>query len=219
MHCIPTCRRSKAERNKRIVRWYMLATLMIFSASSRGTSWLHKAKVEQTFTVARSYGAILVMTNVRYATIEPAGVLKDLIYSTAFNKHQLLVSELYTCSSYARLLAPKQTHAVQLALEASAHHGLLHGTDDFKWTHTADGGDFMSGTSKDGTSAFAPLFRLVGREKTFRKLPIRELSPPKWRRIVENTQFSRPSSRAASPNSWRVDGPRCRDDSDMDDES
>ncbi|EPS99865.1 hypothetical protein FOMPIDRAFT_85658 [Fomitopsis schrenkii] len=150
-----------------------------------GASWLHKAKVEQTFTVTRSFGAILVMTNVRYATLEPSGALKDLIYSTAFNKHQVLVSELYTCSSYARLLAPKQTRAVQVTLEASAHQRLLRGTEDAKWTHTADGGDFMNGLSKDRGHAFAPLFRLVGREKTFRRLPIRELSPPKWRRVVD----------------------------------
>lgn len=165
---------------------------------SRGTSWLHKAKVEQTFTVTRSYGAILVMTNVRYATLEPAGVLKDLMYSSAFTKHQLLVSELYTCSSYARLLAPKQTHAVQVALEASAHHGMIHGTDDLKWTHTADGGDFMNGTAKDGNPAFAPLFRLVGRERTLRKLPIRELSPPKWKRVIDDRQLRHLPSRASS---------------------
>lgn len=185
---------------------------------ARGASWLHKAKVEQTFTVTRSFGAILVMTNVRYATLEPSGALKDLIYSTAFNKHQVLVSELYTCSSYARLLAPKQTRAVQVTLEASAHQRLLRGTEDAKWTHTADGGDFMNGLSKDRGHAFAPLFRLVGREKTFRRLPIRELSPPKWRRVVDVCQLSRPSSRAASPSGpRRVDGSRCEDDSDRDD--
>ncbi|KAI0727960.1 hypothetical protein C8Q72DRAFT_974770 [Fomitopsis betulina] len=183
-----------------------------------GASLLHKAKVEQTFAITRSYGAILVMNNVRYATLEPAGALIDLIYSNAFKKNQVLVTELYTCSSYARLLAPKQTRVVQVTLEASAHQRVLCGQEEAKWTHTADGGDFMSGTAKDGEHAFAPLFRLVGRKRKFRTLPIRELSPPKWKRVLDVSQLSHPSSRAASPSGYRrINGSKCADDSDSDD--
>lgn len=61
-----------------------------------------------------------------------------------------------------------------------------------KWTHSADGGDFMSGTSEDGAPAFTPLFRFVGRERSFRKLPIRELSPPKWWRVAHINRTTRP---------------------------
>ena len=138
--------------------------------------------------MSSSYGAILTMASARYVSLEPSGALKDVIYSTAFDKNHLLVSEAYTCPSYARLLVPKQKRVFQITLEASALHGFL----PVKWTHSADGGDFMSGTSEDGAPAFTPLFRLVGREMSFRKLPILELSPPKWRRVVHINRTTRP---------------------------
>lgn len=198
--------------------WMLLRYIFPTHSHTRSASLLHKAKVEQTFAITRSYGAILVMNNVRYATLEPAGALIDLIYSNAFKKNQVLVTELYTCSSYARLLAPKQTRVVQVTLEASAHQRVLCGQEEAKWTHTADGGDFMSGTAKDGEHAFAPLFRLVGRKRKFRTLPIRELSPPKWKRVLDVSQLSHPSSRAASPSGYRrINGSKCADDSDSDD--
>lgn len=142
--------------------------------------------------MSSSYGAILTMASARYVSQEPSGALRDVIYSTAFDKNHLLVSEAYTCPSYARLLVPQQERVFQITLEASALHGFLRsGGDPVKWTHNADGGDFMSGTSEDGGPTFTPLFRLVGRERSFRKLPIRELSPPKWRRVVHINRTTR----------------------------
>ncbi|KZT63773.1 hypothetical protein DAEQUDRAFT_88826 [Daedalea quercina L-15889] len=151
-----------------------------------GVSWLHKVKVGQAFTVNRSYGAILLMLNPRLTSLEPSGTLHDLVYSTAMKKRHLLVSEIYHCPSYARLLAPKQSHTVKLSLEGGIHQGLIQGKEAFQWIHDADGGDFKSGIIEGGDTAFTPLFRLVGREtRHLRKLPILELAPPKWRRVVD----------------------------------
>ncbi|KAH9935402.1 uncharacterized protein B0H18DRAFT_412544 [Fomitopsis serialis] len=148
-----------------------------------GAAWLHKVTMKKTFTVKRSHGAILVMLNARYTHLSPAGNLKDLVYSTAFKKKHLLVSELYSCGSYARLLAPKQERAVKISLEGEAHQRSVHASEEAEWIHTADGGDFKSGVLRGSEAAFTPLFRLVGR-KTFRRLPITELERPKWRRVV-----------------------------------
>lgn len=142
--------------------------------------------------MSSSHGAILTMASARYVSLEPSGTLKDVIYSTAFNKNQLLVSEAYTCPSYARLLVLQQQRDFQITLETEALGFQRSSGHPMKWTHSADGGDFMSGVSEDGAPAFTPLFRLVGREKAFRKLPIRELSPPKWRRVVHINRTGRP---------------------------
>ncbi|KAH9831215.1 uncharacterized protein C8Q71DRAFT_715745 [Rhodofomes roseus] len=172
------------------------------AAGSIGASWAHRVTAKKTFIIRRSHGAILIMLEPQYTQLSPPGTLKDLVYSTALKKRHLLVSELYSCASYARLLAPRQEHVVNISLEGEAHQRLFHGRAEAEWRHTADGGDFRCGVQQGGDVAFTPLFRLVGR-KTFRKLPITELARPTWRRVVA---AAGPQNRVPSPRgSFRSD--------------
>jgi len=147
--------------------------------------------IKQTFTISRSFGAILVMLNPRRTALKEDSQIKDLIYSTAFSGKHVLVTEVYTCQSYARLLAPRQTRAVEVGLD-STHAQFLHGHAHLEWRTSAEGGDFRYSHSDRWTQeeSIQPLFKLVGRRT--RKMgglrrshrPVTELDPPRWRRVI-----------------------------------
>ncbi|KZT09983.1 uncharacterized protein LAESUDRAFT_722126 [Laetiporus sulphureus 93-53] len=145
-----------------------------------------KATIKKSFSITRSCGAILAMLRPRHQSL--TGPLRDLIYSTAFTDERVLVSEVYSCSSYARLLVPRQKGSVEISLditESQAH--ILHGTVEGKWRTSAESGDFKFLHEREQADYKArPLVRLLGRSRGRwgKKRPVETLPPPAWRRIA-----------------------------------
>ncbi|KAF9812625.1 hypothetical protein IEO21_06096 [Rhodonia placenta] len=149
------------------------------------------AGLKKTFTISSGWGAILIMLNARHQCLYKGGHVEDLIYSTAFSDKNVLVSELYTCQSYARLLVPQQKHAVEVGLDVATHGGLARGNVDLEWKTSAEGGDFKYAyhAEREDGACIQPLFRLVGRRMrgplaSFTRRPVTEIPRRKWIRVL-----------------------------------
>ncbi|CCM01800.1 uncharacterized protein FIBRA_03867 [Fibroporia radiculosa] len=146
--------------------------------------------IKTNFKVKKGYVAILVMLRPRHIQITNRGLLRDLIYSTAFPEKYVIVSEAYECRSYARLLAPSQEHNIEVNLDAKTNLNSFSAGIHLGWSTNVSGGDFKYALHEDEDAPrVQPLFQLVGRQlRGLRKLrrhrPVVELIPPRWRCVV-----------------------------------
>lgn len=123
-------------------------------------------QVKKSFTVSHSHGAILCMRKPRKISLTNEAKLRELVHSDEkFWEKAVLVSEVFTCHSWARLLAPHHKQAVEISLDASEHSGHLSGNAQLEWKTTADAANFSAAhhdDEKEENRAY-PLLKLIGR--------------------------------------------------------
>ncbi|CCL98066.1 uncharacterized protein FIBRA_00060 [Fibroporia radiculosa] len=120
--------------------------------------------LKKTFSITSHRGAILVMLEPKLSRLTYPGRLSKLIHSEHFNDEHVLVTEVYACESYARLLAPHQESSVEIALTASSAGGAVGGKGSMEWKTSASSCDFKSAHDSDDGKVHYPLFRLCGRK-------------------------------------------------------
>ncbi|KAI0922155.1 hypothetical protein AcV7_007788 [Taiwanofungus camphoratus] len=101
------------------------------------------------FKISKGRGAVLSMLKPCLSVINYPGRLSRLLRSSSDLKGQVIVSEVYTCRSYARLLTSQHSHEVEISLEASAPTAAALGLPltagvggDIEWKTSANSGDW-----------------------------------------------------------------------------
>lgn len=104
------------------------------------------------------------MENESMSIIDPPGSLRRLLEER--DMHGLaIVSEVHSCSSYARLLTSHKggNVAVGLSVEAPVPASA---TADIHWVRNSSTGNFKTNRNKERERVFYPLFRLVSIKET-----------------------------------------------------
>ncbi|KAJ7200938.1 hypothetical protein B0H12DRAFT_1244312 [Mycena haematopus] len=105
-------------------------------------------------------GAILVMENTMITIIDPPGALRRLLEDTSM-RGMVVVSEVHSCSSYARLLTENGGGTVALGLRVEPMPGIATVAANATWVRHGAAGNFKSHVNKKDERTFHPLFRLV----------------------------------------------------------
>jgi hypothetical protein len=113
------------------------------------------------FKFSSGRGAILAMENTMITIIDPPGALKRLLDDPSM-RGVVVVSEVHSCSSYARLITANVGSTVALGLRVEPPiSGVASAGATATWVRNVNSGNFKSQVSKTGERSFYPLFRLV----------------------------------------------------------
>ncbi|KAF8130954.1 hypothetical protein K438DRAFT_1999091 [Mycena galopus ATCC 62051] len=117
------------------------------------------------FKFSSGRGAVLAMENAMITIIDPPGALRRLLEDPSM-RGMVVVSEVHSCSSYARLLTGNKsgTFALGLQVEPPAA-GVASASANGTWVRQGATGNFKSQVDKKGERVFCPLFRLVSRSE------------------------------------------------------
>jgi hypothetical protein len=101
------------------------------------------------------------MENDMISCIEPQGALRRLLKDPTMRGF-VVVSQVHSCSSYARILTAQSggTIALGLSIEPPVS-GVASATANATWVRSIASGNFKSGVNREGYRKFYPLFRLV----------------------------------------------------------
>ncbi|KAF7366609.1 hypothetical protein MSAN_00918700 [Mycena sanguinolenta] len=125
------------------------------------TPALAQCNIRSAFKFSSGRGAILVMENDTIATVDPPGALRRLLEDPGMNG-LVVVSEVHSCSSYARLLTAQGGNTVALGLSVEPPiSGVASASANGKWVRNVSTGNFRTQVNKEGHRKFYPLFRLV----------------------------------------------------------
>lgn len=95
-------------------------------------------------------------------TIDPPGILRRLLGDKEL-KDSVLVSEVHSCSAYARVLTSDLSKELSVGL--TANPPVLPtspaASADVRWVYDETAGNFRSKVDQKGEKRFYPLFRLV----------------------------------------------------------
>ncbi|KAJ7193789.1 hypothetical protein GGX14DRAFT_405164 [Mycena pura] len=132
------------------------------SASVGGiTPAIAQCKVKGAFKFSSGRGAILVMDNDTISSIDPPGSLRRLLEDPSM-RDLVVVSEVHSCSSYARLLTAQGGSTVALGLSVEPPvGGVAAATANANWVRSVSSGNFKAQVNKNGHRKYYPLFRLV----------------------------------------------------------
>ncbi|KAJ7910552.1 hypothetical protein B0H13DRAFT_2232894 [Mycena leptocephala] len=115
---------------------------------------LAKCTIKGVFRFSSGRGAILAMENAMITIIDPPGTLKCLLDDPSM-RGVVVVSEVHSCSSYARLLSAEGRGIVALGLRIEPPiSGIASAGASATWVRN-------SGANTEGERSFFPLFRLV----------------------------------------------------------
>jgi len=124
-----------------------------------------QAGIKKSYEVSGHRGAVLAMVKPRHHSLTNPGRLAKHIADDDSWKHRVVITELYTCHSYARLYTPRIEHAFELGLEASVASPIMGTRANFSWRTSNQHGDFKHRDvfdEADETLCY-PLFKLMGR--------------------------------------------------------
>ncbi|KAJ6544670.1 hypothetical protein DFH09DRAFT_885524, partial [Mycena vulgaris] len=125
-----------------------------------------QCRLSGAFQFSTGHGAILVMDNDATTVIDFAGALRPLLEDPKM-RGAVVVSEVHSCSSYARVLTAKTGSTIALGLRVDPPvPGVASIAATARWVTSRTLGNFKSGVSKNGDRKFCPLFRLVSLEET-----------------------------------------------------
>ncbi|KAJ6530915.1 hypothetical protein DFH09DRAFT_882100, partial [Mycena vulgaris] len=125
-----------------------------------------QCKISGAFQFSAGRGAILVMDNDATTVIDPAGALRPLLEDPGM-RGAVVVSEVHSCSSYARVLTANTGSTIALGLRVDPPvPGVASIAVDARWVTSRTLGNFKSGVSRNGDRKFCPLYRLVSLEET-----------------------------------------------------
>lgn len=125
-------------------------------------------QVKKSATLKSGHGAILGIWKPQKYNLDHVGQIQALLYSEDAWKHRVLVSEVYACHSFARVLVQHKKYEVDITLECTTAPG-AQGHAKCQWSTNTTSGDFWNWSSNDDapeTLAY-PLFKLVGRKHWF----------------------------------------------------
>jgi len=133
----------------------------IHSSVSCQTPALMSCKIRAAFKFTSGNGAILVMLNDSITSIEPASSLRRLLDNESM-KGLVIVSQVHSCASYARLLTAEGTKTVAIGLNVETPAGDAAGAEgEAKWVRSTNTGNFKTRVNNKGSRDFYPLFKLV----------------------------------------------------------
>ncbi|KAF8164155.1 hypothetical protein K438DRAFT_1617742 [Mycena galopus ATCC 62051] len=124
------------------------------------TPAIAQCKVKGAFKFSSGRGAILVMENTTLTCIDPPGALRGLLKDTSMRGF-VIVSEVHSCSSYARMLTAQGGTTIALGLSVEPPVSAGSASADATWVRNVSSGNFRSQVNKKGERKFYPLFRLV----------------------------------------------------------
>ncbi|KAJ6544662.1 hypothetical protein DFH09DRAFT_1282326 [Mycena vulgaris] len=141
--------------------------VQIDSAAAAGIDpAIAQCRLSGAFQFSAGRGAILVMDNDATTVIDFAGALRPLLEDPKM-RGAVVVSEVHSCSSYARVLTDNTGSTIALGLRVDPPvPGVASIAVDARWVTSRTLGNFKSGVSKNGDRKFCPLFRLVSLEET-----------------------------------------------------
>ncbi|KAJ7611307.1 hypothetical protein FB45DRAFT_1009734 [Roridomyces roridus] len=159
-------------------------------AVAGSTPALAQCKLKGAYKFTSGKGALLVMSNPTISYIDPPGALRKLLQEPSM-RDLVVVSEVHSCDSYARILTSSAGNTVALGLSveppipgaAEAH---AHAT----WVRSTSVGNFKSQVDERGERRYHPLFRLVSltekatstglrsSEEEWESAPLSEAVPP-----------------------------------------
>ncbi|KAJ7901201.1 hypothetical protein B0H14DRAFT_2670979 [Mycena olivaceomarginata] len=124
-----------------------------------------KCNAKAAFKFSSGRGAVLAMENPMITIIDPPGGLKALLEDPSM-RSMVVVSEVHSCSSYARLLSAKGGGTVTLGLHVEPPvPGAASAAAIGTWVRRGACGNFKSQVDMKGERTFHPLFRLVSRSE------------------------------------------------------
>ncbi|KAJ7685761.1 hypothetical protein DFH06DRAFT_1264831 [Mycena polygramma] len=131
-------------------------------SSSIGVSpAIAQCKVKGAFKFSSGRGAILVMQNDLISAIDPPAALRRLLQNPSMCGF-VIVSEVHSCSSYARLLTAEAGSTIALGLKVEPPvSGAASASANATWVRSVASGNFKSQVNRKGERKFYPLFRLV----------------------------------------------------------
>ncbi|KAJ6481689.1 hypothetical protein C8R45DRAFT_1063003 [Mycena sanguinolenta] len=125
------------------------------------TPVLAQCTIKGAFKFSSGRGAILVMENDMIAAVDPPGALRRLLEDPSMS-NLVVVSEVHSCSSYARLLTAQGGTTVALGLSVEPPvSGVVSASANGTWVRNISTGNFRAQVNKNGHRKFYPLFRLV----------------------------------------------------------
>lgn len=130
-------------------------------AAGSGTPILAQCKIKNAFNFVSGCGALLAMENDSISVTDNPGSFVNLLEDETMHG-MVIVSEVHSCSSYARLLTSyKGGHvAIGLAVEPPVP-GAGNVTGDIHWVRSNHTGNFKSKSNRNGKRTFYPLYRLL----------------------------------------------------------
>ncbi|KAF7365736.1 hypothetical protein MVEN_00447400 [Mycena venus] len=151
---------------------YNIPTPVEYGNDSEGETWVTSKNAKQIdfsasagtgYRLALSAhwrcGAVLAMENAMITLIEHPGLLKPLLRNPIM-RGVVIVSEVHSCSSYARLLTTDGGGTVALGLRVETP-GVVSTDANARWVRNTTSGNFKSHVNKSGNRSFYPLYRLV----------------------------------------------------------
>ena len=136
-----------------------LGTHPLLTIKSRARVSVAQCETKTTFKFSSGRGAILAMDNAMITIIDPPGSLKRLLEDPTM-RGVAIVSEVHSCSSYARLLTTGRGGTIALGLRVEPS-GVASVGAAATWVQNATSGNFKSHVNKSGERSFYPLYCLV----------------------------------------------------------
>ncbi|KAK7038275.1 hypothetical protein R3P38DRAFT_2516297 [Favolaschia claudopus] len=119
-----------------------------------------QCKIKGAFEFSSGRGAVLVMNNDTISAIDPPGRLRSLLKDQNM-RGLVVVSEVHSCSSYARFLSAGSGNTIALGLSVEDPTTGISGQANARWVRSTVSGNFRSKVDREGARRFCPLFRLV----------------------------------------------------------
>ncbi|KAJ7867827.1 hypothetical protein B0H13DRAFT_1636005, partial [Mycena leptocephala] len=141
--------------------WVVSKNAKQVDVSSSLSPAIAQCKVTGAFEFSSGRGAVLVMENDMISLIDPPGALRPLLEDPSMHGF-VVVSEVHSCSAYARLLTAEGGKTIALGLKIEPPvSGAASATTNATWVRSVASGNFRSQVNKKGHRKFYPLFRLV----------------------------------------------------------
>ncbi|KAJ7616622.1 hypothetical protein FB45DRAFT_934596 [Roridomyces roridus] len=197
----------RAERGESWIVSKNAVQVDVGGAVAGATPALAQCKLKGAYKFSSGRGALLVMSNPTISYIDPPGALRKLLQEPSM-RDLVVVSEVHSCDSYARILTSSAGNTVALGLSveppvpgaAEAH---AHAT----WVRSTSVGNFKSQVDETGERRYHPLFRLVSltekatstglrsSEEEWDGVPLPEAVPPWLLEQEEGKKLSEPGSK------------------------
>ncbi|KAF7334481.1 hypothetical protein MVEN_02277600 [Mycena venus] len=118
-----------------------------------------QCEVKGAFKFSSGRGAVLALKNTMITSIEAPTALKRVLEDPSMRGF-CIVSEVHSCSSYARWLTTSGGDSIALGLRVEPS-GVAAVGATATWVKNATSGNFKSHVNKSGERSFYPLYRLV----------------------------------------------------------
>lgn len=175
-----------------VTRVFCTHSRLCYLLPSSQTPVLLNSSVKASFKFTNGRGAILAMDRDIITTIDPPGSFRRLLEDMPDVQDKVIISEVHSCSSYARYLGAPTVKNVTIGLSIEPPAGVVASAKtDIRWVRSTNVGNFKTGVNEDGERSYHPLFRLVslaeddlttglrGGAEEVMQMPLAD-APPPW---------------------------------------